>query len=335
MKCTLPGGHLKVFGKALHSLSRIGDDLWLDPLEKGSVLPVFRCLTSLDRNVEKCDIYTNFSLCHMVFQLFCKHGLTKTHNLAYEDCEPLQAICSKASCPNILKMQARLLLDVIIHFPTCQEEVTLTATLHQITFKTYIDEDISSLKITHTEVHLHPDEFNYFQIGMDSEVTFCLKEVRGFLSFAETTSALIAIHFSNPGQPIVFSLDDIVFEASFILATLSDVDDNNCSPKSQAIVLKSPALSKECRRSSSAVKNRTIGTDATKKRNRQPVTTSNPTLPAVREEPHNALSYNKFCTFFGAISSEQPEKPEQPFYSLATASEDEDDGCRKEFSPAF
>ncbi|XP_072271984.1 cell cycle checkpoint control protein RAD9B [Pyxicephalus adspersus] len=389
MKCVIPGGHLKVFGKALYALSRIGDELWFDPLEKGlalrvlnssrsayacvffssfffhnyqrpfvheegqgdvylqlnckfslkSLLHVFRCLNISDKNVEKCQIYINFTSFHMVFRFFCKHGLTKTHNLAYEECEPQQAVFSKTSCLNVLKVQSRVLSDVIIHFPSCHEEVTLTATPLKITLKSYNAEEISTLKVMHTEVHLNPSEFYDFQIGIDSKVTFCLKEVRGFLSFAEATSALISVRFSKPGEPIVFSIDDLAFEASFILATLAEADNvssqNSCPPSHMG-----PSLSKQSKTNFMVNKNNIESFLQGPTRSQQPPITCSPKLQTgcvhTQEKPHNILSHHKFCTlFFGALSSEQQEKSDQLFYSLATSSEDEDEGYRKELSQKF
>ncbi|XP_069816899.1 cell cycle checkpoint control protein RAD9B isoform X1 [Dendropsophus ebraccatus] len=386
MKCVIPGGHLKVFGKAIHSLSRIGDELWFDPLDKGlalravntarsayacvffssfffhsyhkvfvreeglehvplqlnfkfpikSVLHIFRSLSTLERNVEKCNIYIHFGSCHMVLKLFYKKGLKKTYNLAYEDCEPIEAVYSKSLSPNVLRIQSRALSDIIIHFPMCQEEVTITSTPHKIILKSYSEGDPGLSKLMHTEIHLGPDEFNEFHIGTNPcDITFCLKEVRGFLSFAEATSAIITIHFSKPGEPIIFSIDDMVFEANFVLTTLEEIVDSSQNSHN-TVVEATPVVHKTKGTKKMSKENKSY------KSNKEPALTTSPVLVTktsagnsdqhIRREPISSTSYNKFCSlFFGAVSSEQQDKPHQLFYSLATASEDEDEGLSQTF----
>lgn len=34
------------------------------------------------------------------------------------------------------------------------------------------------MKTMHTQMSLHPDEFDHFKLGVDSDLTFCLKELR-------------------------------------------------------------------------------------------------------------------------------------------------------------
>ena len=41
-------------------------------------------------------------------------------------------------------------------------------------------------RVIHTEMMLVPDEFDNYQIGVDTDVTFCLKELRVHTDFFKT-----------------------------------------------------------------------------------------------------------------------------------------------------
>ena len=133
MKCVIPGPNIKTFGKAVHSLSKIGEELYLEPLTDSlavrtvnssrsayacftfksnffvqysnitsastingddeepvrckitmkSCLTVFKSLSSLDKTVDKCKIHLDMKEARLVFQLYCRHGIVKTHNLSF------------------------------------------------------------------------------------------------------------------------------------------------------------------------------------------------------------------------------------------------------------
>nr|KAF6467367.1 RAD9 checkpoint clamp component B [Rousettus aegyptiacus] len=282
LKCGMNGSQVKVFGKAIQALSRISDELWLDPSEKGlalrsvnscrsaygcvlfspvffqhyqwstsvemnnndtmsnlncklgmkSILPIFRCLNSLERNVEKCTIFTKSDKCKVVIQFFCRHGVKRTHNVCFQESQPLQVVFEKNMCTNTLMIQPRVLAEAIVLFTSSQEEVTLAVTPLNVCIKSSNEESMDLTNSVYSEMFVGPDEFDFFQIGVDSEITFCFKELKGVLIFSEATHAPISIHFDIPGKPIALSIDDMLLEANFILATLADEPSSESSPQS-------------------------------------------------------------------------------------------------------
>ncbi|KAM9118637.1 cell cycle checkpoint control protein RAD9B [Pangshura tecta] len=302
-----------------------------------SVLPVFRWLNTLERNVEKCNIYTNGNDCHITFKLFCKHGIVKTYNLAFHESEPLQAVFSRHMCPNVLKIQSRLLTDIMIHFPTCQEEVTVAVTPIKVCFKSYTEEEIDFSKAVHTKIDLNPDEFDYFQIGVDSEVTFCLKELRGLLAFAEATSATVSIHFDVSGKPTLMKA-----HADNVENVSNNSADNNSN--TETIVSKKPYWTER------AHSNTKLPAES-----RKAVSKGFDVIPTISKKDMNNIEvldmsaagdiktveevvpaysdqYKFHSLFFGAVSFKEQDVCSHTLHSLATASDAEDDFDNKQLS---
>lgn len=65
------------------------------------------------------------------------------------------------------------------------------------------------MKMMYTEMSLQPDEFNYFQVGVDSDITFCLKELRVTRLFLEARFILshenimrVSSHVNTEGMSV-------------------------------------------------------------------------------------------------------------------------------------
>uniref|UniRef100_A0A8C3WFU3 Cell cycle checkpoint control protein n=1 Tax=Catagonus wagneri TaxID=51154 RepID=A0A8C3WFU3_9CETA len=410
LKCGMSGSQVKVFGKAVQALSRISDELWLDPSEKGlalrsvnscrsaygcvlfssvffqhyqwstsvkmndsdeisnlncklgmkSILPIFRCLNSLERNVEKCKIFTRSDKCKVVIQFFCRHGIKRIHNVCFQESQPLQVIFEKKMCTNMLVIQPRVLAEAIVLFTSSQEEVTLAVTPLNVCIKSSNEESMDLTSSVYSEMFVGPEEFDFFQVGVDTEITFCFKELKGILTFSEATRAPISIHFDLPGKPMALSIDDMLLEANFILATLADEPSRASSPQSLCLSQKRKR-SNLIHSSSKADKNVTskapeyISRQAVPKSFYSNETPSNisaldncgsplakRTNGDISEVPESSVSdteempgspyLRKFsCMFFGAVSSDQREHFNHPFDSLATASDSEEYGSSSTF----
>ena len=64
---------------------------------------------------------------------------------------------------------------------------------------------------------------SYLQVGVDTDITFSLKDLRAVLSFCDAASMPVYFHFETGGKPLVISIEqDNSFKTNFVLATISD-----------------------------------------------------------------------------------------------------------------
>ncbi len=160
----------------------------------------------------------------------------KTYNLTYQETESLQAVYSKNLCPNHIIAHSKTLADVVSGFQTAQEEISLTVNPQQVSFKNYVEDEPDPNKVVHSEMFLSPSEFEDYTIGVDAEITFCLKELRAILTFADAAGLPVSLHFESTGKPVVFAMEmEQTLEATFVLATLADLPSSQSSSQKKSL----------------------------------------------------------------------------------------------------
>ncbi|XP_037064301.1 cell cycle checkpoint control protein RAD9A isoform X3 [Peromyscus leucopus] len=230
MKCLIAGSNVKVLGKAVHSLSRIGDELYLEPLKDGLSL---RTVNS-SRSAYACFLFA--PLFFQQYQAASPGQDLPRCKILMKDCESLQAVFNPASCPHLLRAPARVLAEAVLSFPPALTEVTLgIGHGRRVILRSYQEEEADSTnKAMVTETSIGEDDFQQLHAPGGIAITFCLKEFRGLLSFAESANLPLTIHFDVPGRPVIFTIEDSLLDGHFVLATLLEQDpcsQDLCSPK--------------------------------------------------------------------------------------------------------
>ncbi|XP_022244244.1 cell cycle checkpoint control protein RAD9A-like isoform X2 [Limulus polyphemus] len=253
MKGIIPGNNVKVFGRAIHALAKIGEDIYIESEEAGlflqtvnsarsayaclclsphffaiyeegsgikwkvamkSCMMAFKSLTSLEKNVDKCCLELGTNEDKLIVQLHQKHVI---------ESETLQAVFQKNGSASTLTAQSRLMSDGIQNFQASVEEVTLSVSPDKVTLCNFVDDEPDPTKVVHTALSLEPEEFENYQLNHCAEITFCLKEFRAVLTLSEGSNVPVSISFEDPGRPIIFSVKiEPDLEADFVLATLAD-----------------------------------------------------------------------------------------------------------------
>lgn len=260
---------MKVFGKSIHCLAKIGDEVFLEPetdsltlrtvnisksafatftfgstfftcIERGekdeeedqdqdlckvmvrSLLLPFRSLSCLEKTVENCSIEINNTDCKLLIGLKCRHTVSKKFSLGMLECDPLRAVYDINQCNNKWVIDSKVMHDANNNFLANQEEVTMIVAKDSFKMKNYND-DVDEKKQIHTVLSMQPGEFEQFEINEETSATFCLKEFRSLLLFAEFLNIPINAHFSQGGQPILLSISQGDFLSSmYVLSTLAE-----------------------------------------------------------------------------------------------------------------
>jgi hypothetical protein len=183
---------------------------------------VFRSLNVLEKTVESCIIHVLPGESKVRITLLCKFSVTKLYTLPFIEADTLQAEYNASDVANSFTCRARVLNDAALNFLKNQEEVTMIVTPQQFVMKNFFEPDEDNRGTVHTELTMQPGEFESFSVGLSSTVTFCLKELRAMIQFADAYTLPLTANYGNGGNPIVFTLKNAnLLEAGLVMATLA------------------------------------------------------------------------------------------------------------------
>ncbi|KAK4010634.1 cell cycle checkpoint control protein RAD9A isoform X2 [Daphnia magna] len=195
-----------------------------------SILSVFRSIGSLEKSVETCNIMLPLLEALLIIEFKCKHGIIKHFNLRYFECESVEAEFCKSGYASKFSCSSRFYSETLLSFHSSTQEVTWSLAMDQVHLSNHIDDEIDPSKCVRTEVTLAKDEFVDFNVALCTQVTFCLKELRAILAFAEALKLDLDCRMEGAGQPVLFSLEKAnLYSADFLLATLTPVLDSTAT----------------------------------------------------------------------------------------------------------
>ncbi|XP_076344819.1 cell cycle checkpoint control protein Rad9 isoform X3 [Tachypleus tridentatus] len=217
MKGVIPGNNVKVFGRAIHALAKIGEDIYIEPEKAGLFLQTVNSARSA---------YACFCLSPHFFAIY-EEGCGIKWKVAMKllRVRLFKQFFRRIVLPVHLQLSLgiRLMSDGIQNFQASAEEVTLSVSPDKVTLCNFVDDEPDPTKVVHTALSLEPEEFENYQLSCSAEITFCLKEFRAVLTLSEGSNAPLSISFEDPGSPIIFSVKiEPDLEADFVLATLAD-----------------------------------------------------------------------------------------------------------------
>eukprot|EP00842_Homolaphlyctis_polyrhiza_P000544 jgi/Hompol1/1490/HPOL_005613-RA len=203
---------LASFAKFITTLSKFGDDLYLDFQQDKLCLSTFNsaksafAIISIQRSFFESFAFSPVNPCHrlllkplsnilkstgtesvsqccikpvsesgeerLLVQLVCKYGIIKSHRLNYETCEPVHVIFSKASCPHRWSASPRMIHDLLGHFQQKLKDVTLSCGINWFKIKSFEDTFI-------------PDGTTVVR-SLETEITVDIEEFELYQVFGET-----------------------------------------------------------------------------------------------------------------------------------------------------
>ncbi|KAM8708046.1 hypothetical protein ACLKA7_015077 [Drosophila subpalustris] len=262
MKCTLEGSNARIIAKAIQSLSKVGKELFIEADARGlqmrtinatqsavgsirfsrSMFDTFQMPPSGDcyckiamkpclgvfrnmKQVEYCEMSIVGNRTKFQVTLRCKLETMKQALISIVDEQNITSAVPTDQSSNSIRGDYKLFMEISNSFIASEEELTLEAKSDSLSAKNYIEGARVNDKFMRSQLKLKPSEFGHYQVAQDAVITFCIKEFRAFLLFAEVLNAEMTLEFDDAGSPFFLKIKKhSEIECLLILSTLSPDD---------------------------------------------------------------------------------------------------------------
>jgi hypothetical protein len=191
-------------------------------------LSIFRSKGMLEK-VDKCIISTDEDSYMITVTFYCKYNIVKTRQIGYDTSDSLKAIYNKTSYPNTLSGDSRHLSEALVNFPPSLDEITFTVQFNHLLINNaleYNESSSSKKRIPLTKVRIPKEPFDHYNITKETSVTFCTKELKSILGFAESLEETLSLWIESPGSPVVLSIDNKeLYSIDVVIASLLSEDE--------------------------------------------------------------------------------------------------------------
>ncbi|KAJ3618128.1 hypothetical protein MTP99_006156 [Tenebrio molitor] len=256
MECIVPGNNMKVLGKALQALSKIGDELYMEAKSDRLSLITLNSMNPDDLSAAGNETIT--CKVHMkIFLPLFKGNLEKKldyFKFEYTTDSDLIVFKMKYKCDDIVMVHKLRLMDndtlnwsgcrygenslggsssfynqLLAMFSISDDELTFEITPAKVVARNYCQGTPCRPKMMRSQINLNSTEFLSYRITKETTVNFSLKPFRTVVHFAETFNLNIDLNFDVGGKPLSILLKNPTFEVNFIVATLNPYTDTNSS----------------------------------------------------------------------------------------------------------
>ncbi|KAF2904849.1 hypothetical protein ILUMI_01320 [Ignelater luminosus] len=285
MNCVIPGVNVKVLSKTIQALSKIGDELQLEPrkdylifkaanmtttaycifkfldtffssyeiedpekvddlscvIPMKAILGVFKSHGHKDKKPEICKIELNDDN-KIIFKFKYKHDVVVVRSLFLNDGQIVN-INYNTLTSNQVSANAHLFSQVLTNFQAGDDDIGIEVYANKALMRNYIAGDINKSKGIRSQLTLTTGEFNSFQIGQETNITFSLKPFRAAIHFAESSNLGVCLNFETSGKPVILVIRNPTFEVNVVIATLN-TDHISQSSLSTSIMLKTKSKAK-------------------------------------------------------------------------------------------